>query len=84
MSWIARLLGQKVLAHSTEVTTVDVLGRPLKCQVCGHDQFWRHEVLLNTRTLTLFDMEWMNREATCVICEQCGYVHWFISNDASK
>jgi len=79
MGWIRRLLGEKVLATRPEVSTVDVLGHSLKCQVCRHDQFWRHEVLLNTRTLTFFDIEWMNRDATCVICERCGYVHWFVS-----
>jgi predicted nucleic-acid-binding Zn-ribbon protein len=84
MGWMSRLLGEKVLSNPQEVSTVDVLGRPLKCQVCGHDQFWRHQVLLNTRTLTFFDMEWMNRDATCVVCEQCGYVHWFVSTNTAE
>jgi len=84
MGWISRLLGEKILATKAEISTVDVLGHSLKCQVCGHDQFWRQEVLLNTRTLTFFDMEWMNRSATCVICEQCGYVHWFVSTTTAE
>ncbi len=84
MGWLNKVFGHTVRASRPEVSTVDVLGHPLKCQVCGHDQFWRHEVLLNTRAFTFFDMEWMNREATCVICEQCGYVHWFTSVDTQK
>lgn len=83
MGLVSRFLGEKSLSNSPEVSTVDVLGRQLKCQICGHDQFWRQQVLLNTRTLTLFDMEWMNRDATCVVCEQCGYVHWFVSTSTA-
>lgn len=80
---MSRFLGDKILSNPQEVSTVDVLGHQLKCQVCSHDQFWRHQVLLNTRTLTFFDMDWMNRDATCVVCERCGYVHWFVSTNSA-
>lgn len=55
-----------------------VLDKPLHCQICGHDEFNRREVLLNTTLATLFNVDWANRSAMCFICDRCGYVHWFI------
>ena len=79
MSFFRRLFGGEkgVLGHK-EVTTVEIHGRPLRCQVCGHSEFWRHDVQLNTRMAALVNLDWMNAVATCAVCDHCGYIHWFI------
>jgi predicted nucleic-acid-binding Zn-ribbon protein len=56
---------------------IEIFGRELTCLVCGHDQFWRREAQLNTATATFFDLDWANKSVTCVICNACGYIHWF-------
>ena len=33
---------------------------------------------LNTSMMTFFGLDWLNREATCLVCGSCGYVHWFL------
>jgi hypothetical protein len=85
MSFFQRLFGgnKGVLGHR-EVTTVEIHGRPLRCQVCGHPKFWRHDVQLNTRMATFANLDWMNAVATCAICDRCGYIHWFIPPPASE
>lgn len=30
------------------------------------------------RSPPVFDLDWANASATCMVCERCGYVHWFL------
>ncbi len=55
-----------------------ILDRPLKCAFCGQTTFWKRESQLHTKLLTFFELEWMNKTATCYVCSHCGHVHWFI------
>ena len=59
-----------------EPTYVD--GKPLHCLVCEGDRFWRRRSQLNTALATFFSFDWANRSATCVVCADCGYIHWFM------
>jgi len=79
MGWFNKFFGgQKGVLGHKEVTPVQIHGFPLKCQVCGHTEFWRHDVQLNTRASSFFNVEWMNATATCAVCDHCGYIHWFL------
>jgi predicted nucleic-acid-binding Zn-ribbon protein len=62
---------------SSDAKEVRVAGRLLHCQICGHDHFTERETRLANGAAT-FDQNWANPRATCVICERCGYVHWFM------
>lgn len=53
-------------------------GKPLKCLVCGNDTFFERKAQLNTRALTFFNLDWANKTADCLVCESCGYIHWFL------
>lgn len=57
---------------------VTVIGKPLKCLVCKHNEFWEREAQLNTAFATFLNMDWADQSATCVVCANCGYVHWFL------
>lgn len=61
-----------------EPTTVEVLGRPLRCYVCEYDNFWHRNVQLNTGLATFFNFDWIDPSATCCICARCGHIHWFL------
>ena len=52
--------------------------KPVHCQFCGEKEFFSREGQLNTSTMTFFGLDWLNREATCLVCASCGYVHWFL------
>lgn len=77
MSIFSRLFGRGSV-FTREPTTVEIHGRPLRCQVCACDLFWRRQIQLNTTVATFFDLDWLDREATCVVCDHCGYIHWFL------
>ena len=57
---------------------VEVAGRRLKCEMCGHERFWRREAQLNTAVATFFNFDWANASAVCLVCDGCGYIYWFL------
>ena len=61
-----------------EAKSYEVAGKKLRCQICGHEQFWTREAQLNTAAATFFNVDWLNKPALCFICDQCGFIHWFV------
>jgi hypothetical protein len=64
-----------------EPETVEIAengGRPLKCLICGRDRFHTREAQLNTAGMTFLGLDWANESGVCVICANCGYIHWFL------
>ncbi len=62
-----------------ESKTRIIKGNKLECYVCKHDKFWARETLMNTAKMTFFKLDWANKKAQNLICENCGYVHWFMN-----
>lgn len=53
-------------------------GKRIVCPHCSHDTFHPGSALLNSRTRTLFDVDWADRGATTLACANCGRIEWFI------
>ena len=62
----------------SDVMEREVKGYKLSCPVCGHNKFWTRQTLMNTRGLTFFNLDWANQSADNYICDNCGYVMWFL------
>ena len=60
-----------------QVEIAALSGKPMKCQVCGNDTFWRRGAQLHTGVASFFNVEWASPTCECVICSACGYIHWF-------
>lgn len=54
-----------------------VAGQRLRCQVCDFTRFHRREAQLTTGA-SAFGQDWTSPKAECLVCEQCGFVHWFV------
>ena len=67
-----------------EIETVQVLGKDLACLICSHNEFWQREAQLNTGAAELFGLAWANTSAACVICAECGFIHWFHPGQIEK
>ena len=65
----------------TEPEIVNVLERPLRCVVCGHDRFYPRTAQLHSGVASFFDVELLGPTCTCVVCGACGYVHWVLATD---
>ena len=60
-----------------EPEVVEVLDKPLRCQVCDHGTFYTRKAVLPGAVATFFNLDWTAPSCTTVICSQCGYIHWF-------
>ena len=58
-----------------------IKGHQLSCTVCKNDTFWERETLMNTKTLTFFKLDWLNKKALNLICDNCGHVLWFMNKN---
>ncbi len=56
-----------------------VKGNKLCCPVCKNDTFWEKETLMNTKKMTFFKLDWLNKKAQNYICNNCGHVLWFLN-----
>ena len=63
---------------------VTVQGAKLACQVCGCDRFFLTKGQLNTAMASFFGVDWTNPTAACYVCDQCGFVHWFLGPKGSS
>jgi predicted nucleic-acid-binding Zn-ribbon protein len=52
-------------------------GTPVICLHCRNDLFHKSSALLNTRGMTFLGLDWLNESAITLICDRCGYIHWF-------
>lgn len=59
----------------------EVVGQPLRCEICHHTRFWQRRAQLNTAVATFFNFDWANPSAECLVCEKCGYIHWFLPKE---
>jgi hypothetical protein len=66
------------LLGKEEPDTITVLGKPLRCQVCKNITFYQRRAQLHAGVATFFNMEWASPTCDCMVCSQCGYVHWFL------
>ena len=66
------------LFSKDEAEVVTIHGKEFRCLVCHHDRFWARQAQLNTALATFFNMDWANQSATCIVCDECGYIHWFL------
>lgn len=57
---------------------VIIQGNKLSCPICKHTQFWSRETLMNTTGMSFFNLDWANRSAKNYVCNNCGYVYWFL------
>jgi hypothetical protein len=52
-------------------------GLDIRCTQCGGTHFRRRKMLMNTRGLTYFNLDWLNKGAMALICKQCKMIQLF-------
>lgn len=61
-----------------EPQAIEVSGRQLRCPICSNTLFWTRQAQLNTAVATFFNMDWVNKSASCFICSDCTHISWFL------
>lgn len=78
--------GLKAAAKSliTKPTKFKVGNICLACPVCGHDEFDRREMQMNTSGMTFMGMDWLNDSACALVCRQCKRIELFAENPSEQ
>jgi predicted RNA-binding Zn-ribbon protein involved in translation (DUF1610 family) len=66
------------MPETIPASAVEISGKLLLCQHCGHKHFLEKKAQLNTSLLTFFDLDWLNQSARLYVCGRCGFIHWFL------
>ena len=53
------------------------------CPCCQNDTFDKDYRQLNSRGATFFGIDWANRNATILICQNCTDIAWFMREPES-
>jgi DNA-directed RNA polymerase subunit RPC12/RpoP len=68
---------EEAKSKKRRVAPLMVKGRAMRCPICGHEFFWERKVLLNSRAMTFFGLDWANRESRAMVCDDCGHILFF-------
>ena len=49
----------------------------VSCPHCGGESFDERQAVVNTRGLTFFGLDWLDRGATVLSCTRCGLLQWY-------
>ena len=52
----------------------------ISCPHCSNDKFLKGTALLNTSWMTFFSLDWANKQASILFCDQCMQIQWFLKN----
>jgi len=55
-----------------------IQGKKLECAICKRTLFWTRKTLMNTSGMSIMGLDWANKNATNYVCNNCGYVFWFL------
>jgi len=64
--------------NAPEPGPYEINNKLLSCHNCQNETFWARTAQLNTATATFFNLDWANKSATCLVCSECFYIHWFL------
>ena len=68
------------MSRKSSLVTVGSVRHPFQCLVCRGRLFFDREVKINTSGAEFFNLAWANQSATGLVCEQCSYLHTFVSD----
>ena len=61
----------------TDATPVELNGHRLKCLVCAGESFHRRRSHVDTASVASMNPDWADRQVQCLLCDACGFIHWF-------
>lgn len=63
---------------------IEIQGQDLRCPFCSNTLFWTRRAQLNTQMATFFNLDWINKSATCFICSNCTHISWFLGQQSHR
>ncbi len=75
--WEGLKRGAKAMAGGQEPVPYVAGGQRVICPHCQSDEFVEGRALMNTFGMTFLNLDWANKEATTLMCGNCGLIQWF-------
>lgn len=73
-----RTPGSGIEAHPAgQGVFLEVNGKRIACPLCANTEFVARKIMLNTRKLTFFNLDFLNKTATTYKCLRCSHLLWF-------
>lgn len=69
--------GVKAAAEPYGPDLYEAGGIKITCPHCQNDTFEKGDAQLNTAVATFFNLDWLNKSATVLVCYHCGMIRWF-------
>ncbi len=63
----------------TDASSVEMDGHKLQCLMCHHETFHQRKSHIDTALATSMNPDWVDRQAYCLVCDHCGFIHWFLN-----
>lgn len=63
--------------ESSETKRFSAGGKEIICPHCSNNTFKEGKAQLNTAVATLFELDWLNKSAHILVCDNCSYIQWF-------
>jgi DNA-directed RNA polymerase subunit RPC12/RpoP len=52
-------------------------GKAISCPQCGNTRFHKSRAQLNTKDMTLWQLDYFDKSARMLHCKKCGSIRWF-------
>ena len=52
-------------------------GKLISCGQCANTNFQKSKAQLNTKDMTLWRLDFMDKSASTLRCKKCGHIYWF-------
>jgi hypothetical protein len=75
--WEGLKRGTKALLQGEGPVSFQAGGQKVSCPHCKSEAFYEGRALLNTFGMTFLNLDWANKGATTLMCDQCGLIQWF-------
>jgi predicted nucleic-acid-binding Zn-ribbon protein len=66
-------------AASVDLREYEVSGIKAVCPHCKNTLFKSGSAQLNTAGMTYMGLDWANKSASTLVCNNCGNVQWFLN-----
>ena len=66
-----------ILKTTPETAQVD--GHQLKCLMCHNESFHKRRSHIDVALSISMNPDWADRQAYCLVCDPCSFIHWFMA-----
>jgi len=70
----------KAMVSPPKAQSFSAVGRLVECRHCENILFHKNKASLNTSASSIFGTEWLDREASVLICANCSRIEWFFDD----